>query len=222
MSETTADQEDGISNIFDVEVPVPTAEGKLLSRSDDWHHNVYLHAGSWDAYAESYKRAADQLVQDVVEGRLVRSEADFVALPVIFLYRQSLELRLKELATEYGGVPVSQVNTHTLSTVWRHVRPLLEAHFGASEYDDIIENRVKEWDDLDPGSYAFRYPVKKSGEPFRSTNENVDLRQLQEIMAGIASYLDGASTGLYEHRQAQSEYYQYYYDQADAGDYYQP
>jgi len=216
MSKTTPEHGDDITTIFDIEVPVPTAEGKLLSRSDDLRTNVYLYAGGWDAYAESYKRAADQLVLDVVEGRLVGSEADFVAIPVISLYRQSLELRLKELATEYGGVPVSEVITHSLSTVWRHVRPLLEAHFGASEYDDIIENRVKEWDDLDPGSYAFRYPVKKSGEPFRSTNENVDLLQLREIMAGIASYLDGASTGLYEHRQAQSDMYAEYASQMAA------
>ena len=75
MSKTTTEHGGDITNIFDIEVPVPTAEGKLLSRSDDLRTNVYLYAGSWDAYAESYKRAADQLVQDVVKGRLVGSDA---------------------------------------------------------------------------------------------------------------------------------------------------
>lgn len=60
----------------------------------DSYMNAYS-GGDWDTYAMGYKRAGDILVQYVADNDW---DQDFLVYPITFLYRQYLELRLKELS----------------------------------------------------------------------------------------------------------------------------
>jgi HEPN domain-containing protein len=113
----------------------------------------------WSVYAIGYKQAADIIV-DYVKAK--RGDQDFLVYPILFNYRQYIELALKGilrdarlLLDEPGGVPP----THNLLDLWREVRPLLlrvepNAEADLKPTDEYFDRFAR----LDPTSFRFRYP----------------------------------------------------------------
>ena len=68
----------------------------LLSAAPDWWNNACIGFtdSEWPLYARGYKRAADILVMHVNE---CATDQDSLVYPILFLYRQHFELRLKHL-----------------------------------------------------------------------------------------------------------------------------
>ena len=176
----------------------------------DWYLNACLHVTpeTWDTYAEGYKRAGDILVQYVIDNN---RDQDFLVYPIVYLYRQYLELRLKELI--FVGSRLLDQNAklpthHDLLRLWRQVRPLIEEVWPNSQtnnYLDAIEDRLEELSSVDPGSYAFRYPQDIQGSPTLVGIRHINLRQLRDVIQGISNVLDGSSIGMGEYLKAKHE-----------------
>src|SRR5687768_7210692 len=82
-----------------------------------------LLTGNWASYADGYKTAADKLV-DMLEGN---APEDVLILPIIFMYRHYLELKLKYLigaldVLSETQMPPAQFMTHNLPTLWAYVK----------------------------------------------------------------------------------------------------
>jgi hypothetical protein len=192
---------------------LPKKGVKLFSGAKDWQHNAcvgYMDIDmSWDAYAEGFKTAADQIVEDILENRV--GPIDVLVYPVVFLYRQYLELRLKELIIvgarlhhESADVPIK----HDLLKLWALVRPRLEEVWpteSTREYNEAVEEGLRQFCDVDPGSYAFRYPVDNKGVPVLGCIDHINLRQVKDVIAGISTVLDGSSIGMGEYLDAKHE-----------------
>lgn len=173
----------------------------------DWYLNAWLHI-TWDTYAHGYKRAADILVQYVIENDW---DQDFLVYPIVFLYRQYLELRLKELIfassrllDQHARIP----KEHSLVSLWRKARPNIEEVWPDSQTKgdlDAVEDRLKELCDIDSGSYAFRYPEDVKGAPALTGMQYINLKQLRDVIQGISNVLDGSSTGIGEYLNAKHE-----------------
>lgn len=129
-------------------------------------------------YAGSYRGAAMNLV--AFRERLSEGfhTIDHSALPILFLYRHSLELYLKSLVFRAAILSVNEKElANALPRLWREhslralvnmAKPLFEASAFRSPYADIelqerLQDTAKRIDDVDPGSYAFRYPVTSQG-----------------------------------------------------------
>lgn len=206
--------------------PQPPGQGdKLFVRGSDRRSTAWLsHQRMWDAYAMGYKLAADLLAQHVADNIVHRNLLGF---PVLFLYRQYLELRIKELgvaAAQFLGRSYDVPTHHDLPTLWQGVRPILDTVFPESAgHLEAVEHRISEFSGVDPRSYVFRYPVDTRGKPtlpvapaYIEVNsqdwpvsppaqpglKQVDVAHLRQIMAGIAAVLDGCSDGLYEAQRA--------------------
>lgn len=173
--------------------------GKLLFSSDvDWWHNACLNFNGIDinAYAIGYKQAADFLVERVSQERRYQ---DTLVYPIAFLYRQYLELRLKQLihiGSVYLESPLKEKNLHhRIDMLWEQCRNVLEKIHpdeNADEFDDI-EKHIAEFARVDPLSTAFRYPADKEGNPSLEDLSHINLRNLAEAMDKMAALLDGAS-----------------------------
>ncbi|MBI4297716.1 MAG: hypothetical protein HY676_04215 [Chloroflexi bacterium] len=169
------------------------------SPNPDWHLNACLHLGDWDTYAEGYKRAGDILVQYVVD---TTSYQDLLVYPIVFLYRQYLELRMKGL-TIVGSYLLDQEvefsRTHDLTSLWGKVRQILEAVFPRDKQEnlDLLGKRLAEFNQIDNISDAFRYPSDKKGKPSLPKDMDIiNLGHLRDVILGISHVLDGASTGI--------------------------
>jgi hypothetical protein len=142
--------------------------------------------------------AADNLVQSVIASN---DSQDYLVNPIAFLYRHYLELRLKELL--FSSTLLLQEdprvqNEHDLTKLWEELRPKLEKvrpGFTTDSDLDAIKNRLREFCEKDPGSYAFRYPVNPRGKP-ALPDMLINLKQLRDVVQGISLVLDSISTAI--------------------------
>lgn len=173
----------------------------------DWYLNSVLNV-DWDAYAEGYKKAGDTLVQYVVDNN---RDQDFLVYPIVFMYRQYLELRLKELLLVSSNLYDQDIvipKDHNILSLWRKVRLNIEQTWPDSQagnHNDEIEERIKELYSIDPGSYAFRYPEDTKGEPSLAGIEHINLKRLRNVIQAISNVLDGSSLGMGVHLDAKYE-----------------
>ncbi|MDO8612620.1 MAG: hypothetical protein Q7R32_07330 [Dehalococcoidia bacterium] len=189
----------------------------LLGEHPDGHYNARI---NWDRvgfnvpnafsrYAESYKRAADVLVETSANSTY---DSNALVYAILFCYRHYVELKVKgfvvgagELLDQELALPMK----HDLWTLWRKVRPLLEEVWdvsGPNEDFDATEEVIKQLHDLDGGSYAFRYPVDTNmNRSLPSGIRYINVKQVSEVIGRIAPFLDGNSDAIGEFLDAKYE-----------------
>src|SRR4051812_42643352 len=116
-----------MSDLIGEQLPWPQKGDDPFAPGDDWWHNACLNfmPEPWTGYAEGYKMAGHILVAHVEAKRF---DQDYLVYPIIFNYRQYIELMLKGLTKdarllldEPGGAPLG----HVLKDLWNTARPLL-------------------------------------------------------------------------------------------------
>jgi hypothetical protein len=156
----------------------------------------------WCVYADGFLRAAEILVENI----RTTYELNTVVFPVLFLYRQYIELSLKE-AIAYGrylnesqqGTP----KTHDLKSLWYEAKGCISKHITDVDKGKLqeVEKVVLELHQLDPTSEASRYPVVKktqAGSRVASfsqgpTHINIDdLADKMKTVSDLLHYVTGA------------------------------
>ena len=157
----------------------------------DSHHNACIsnYAQFWEI-GSHYMRAADALVKNAVEDRSV---LDVYVSPLIFLYRQAVELFLKDLLWQShylacgkkGFITDKRFKTHDLLKLWQQLKENCQKVLGADF--PLIRDDVKLLEDLfaqiqkhDPGSDAFRFPFDWKGDRSHASLNHVNIRSLYE------------------------------------------
>ncbi|MGA3209609.1 MAG: hypothetical protein ABSE05_17510 [Syntrophales bacterium] len=175
--------------------PLPTSEDTLFSTAEDWWNNAclnFLHEG-WALYTIGYKEAADILVDKV---KTSRRRQDTLVYPIVFLYRQYLELAIKDLIRRvYKLHDIDQEfpKTHHIDRLWPLCSKLMkQTSLGDSENEfGQIRRLLSEFALVDPTSEAFRYPEDKCGKRSLPEMRHINLRNLKEVIAKIAVIFSG-------------------------------
>jgi hypothetical protein len=143
----------------------------------------------WTFIAEGYKVAADTLVAHVEATGL---NQDRLVYPILFNYRQYVELSLKgiirdarRLLDERGNAP----NGHVLTNLWNTARPLLFRIAPAPDDLDNVGQCLKRFADIDPNSQGFRYPVTATGAPsLPASLRHIDLGQVRDVVERLDGF----------------------------------
>lgn len=192
------------ANVLSLEFVQPTwpKQGDKLFMPGHGRNAAHLggFGRSFDVYAAGYKDAADVLIDRILESD---SGADLQVYAIVFLYRQYLELRLKELLISGGHVVYYEsklTHGHDLKGPWLQVRKILELVWPGTYPDemDALGKCIEEFCSLDAKSMSFRYPIDKGGQPTLLGLERIDLVNLKNVMGRISSFLDASSDGLGE------------------------
>lgn len=174
----------------------------LFSSGDDWQSNACLN-WSHDAirlYIDGYLKAADELAHKVVE---TARDQDILVYPIAFLYRQYIELQLKNiiqesriLLSEGRGFP----EHHKIWDLWCVANGLMksiikkvdESAQGYITKEDIdhIGKIIKDFVEIDPESFAFRYPEDKKGNKYLEGIIHINLTKLHDQMEILSEKLD--------------------------------
>jgi len=181
-------------------IPWPRQGDQLFKPDVDWWHNACLNRlnDNWGLYAGGYKRAGDLLVEHIKDDQ---SEQDFLVYPIAFLYRQYIELRLKEViryGTRLLDSPKAFPKHHNLERLWKQCRKILEHVWSEGPTGDLdtVEDCIHQFSKTDPDSMAFRYPADKDDNPSLPDLNQINIRNLAEVTTRISSLLDGAVTGI--------------------------
>ena len=168
-----------------------------------WPYQASVWTGDmhWGFYAHCYKEGADGLVENAVQ-----IAQDAVVYPVMFLYRHSIELRMKHLIIQCRGylgrgycLP-SQMQNHDLYGLWSELKGLFleiedawQLHDPPSPFFLDMDQRIGEFHGLDESSFSFRYPVDKQNEPsLRNHPEggsHIDLLQVKAVVTAVQDWL---------------------------------
>ena len=172
-------------------------------------------ARSWHLVAWGYRQAADALVEHLTDRARMSEPA---CLPIIFLYRHYVELSLKGMLLVLGELSAKlekPSHKHALVPLWDLLRTKLSAQVRIE--DDHWMQRagsiIREFDSMDPKSFAFRYPVDNNQVPNLESDLRVDIVQFREVMDELAIVLDGTATMIDQHleykrdMESQFEYY---------------
>ncbi len=141
---------------------------------------------------EGYKKAGDLMVAAAEEDWRDR---DILVFPIVFNYRQFLELSLKYQLATYGptvGIEPNW-NSHKLDALWKEFLMMLKSYDEGfpKEADHHVENIVLEFALADPRSFSHRYPVDPKGTKIEVAFNAIDLSNLAKIMNALESYFSG-------------------------------
>ncbi len=160
-------------------------------------------------YVNGYRKIADLAVERVV---VTGWDQDYLVFPIVFSYRQYLELRTKDLLTRITNllgrpIPVpTAMARHELSPIWAALAPLLVEVFGPDPQIGLIGDRIIEFDGLDQRSFAFRYPTTKSGALSLPADLRwISLTNIRSTIEKMASSLDAWDMGLDYYLDQQAE-----------------
>jgi hypothetical protein len=154
---------------------------------------------AWYDYINGYKDAADALLKHA-DATNVRK----LGYPIVFLYRQHLELSLKSLVrdcSDFLGESAPQTNHHDLGRLWTTCQGFIaRISPGASDNDEMhhVTRLLNDFCDIDRRSDAFRFPEDKAGQLHPSAD--VDLQVMKDAIDKIALLLECIGEDLHARR----------------------
>jgi len=126
-----------LNDVLDQDASWPTLSDKLFSRGRYWAGEAFTATDPSERTYHStkgYKLGADLLVEHTEDEAWSRRK---LVYPIVFGYRQFLELTLKAMIEEYGplgGVPPVWSH-HRLEDLWRDFERLLR-NWGVADQED--------------------------------------------------------------------------------------
>ena len=163
----------------------PTKNDNLFTPGDPFLARGTVWDGEVSFAATGFKTAADNMVKRLYEGHT----NNFWTFPIVYCYRHYLELMLKhliELFNQYEETGETFPRTHDLVRLWKIVRDNCyePKELVNDEEIPVVEKLIKEFQEFDSKSTAFRYAeIVELGR--------IDLRNLSDVMEGLSNHLEG-------------------------------
>lgn len=174
----------------------------IFTSDDDWHCNACLNWSNdaLELYVVGYKAAADSLVERIIK---TGQHQDSLVFPICYLYRQYIELRLKEiiqsgrrLLDEPGDFPQHHNISHLWDTAVSILKKVSDGKLEPPAFLLLPSHVVTEFSKIDPVSFAFRYPSDKKGANPLEGLSHINLRRVADYVNVFAKAMDAASTAI--------------------------
>ncbi|MFY8327179.1 hypothetical protein [Pseudoalteromonas sp. ZZD1] len=151
-------------------------------------------------YNEGYKAAARELTLDY--GGRSTTEKDTLVFPVVFLYRQYIELTLKDLIRELDNKLGYKRNDNILAQ--HKLLPLWDA--AIKQYDTFIKQEnitlvftstshkeriiVNQFNQIDEDSFSFRYASDKKGKETLGGVDYISVDNFKSQIEQVVTYIE--------------------------------
>lgn len=177
------------------EIRWPKSGDRPFTQSAHWRDNASLEkhvGGRLVMLMTGYKQGADLMVEKASKHR---GDRDALVFPIVFNYRQFIELSLKFLIAQYGpDVGIQAIwNSHDLGMLWKTLKRVLREYgqSDADQTDRVVAGVIAEFAKVDPYSFSYRYPVDTKGNPIPLEHEQLDLAVLADVMTALDNYFSG-------------------------------
>ena len=166
----------------------------------------------WIGYVEGFKRLADVGVAHLEEDG---HGHDYLVYPIVFAYRHHIELALKVIIRDASALlneDRDRARTHKLLPLWEMAEPLLRRIADDGDTYVAVRDCLRRFDELDPSSESFRYPITSAGDAVLPGVYNLDLCQVRAVVARLSTFLDCVMTDLAVNLDTKREVEQAYRD----------
>jgi hypothetical protein len=158
----------------------PTLRGFMRETSGD------MLAGSWDLVSYSFQRGFEAMWD------LARADhSGLLHLPLLSLWRQSVELAIKSAILELAGA-ISGKPGHNIQRLFQQLLDIRAAE-GHCDDDDLarnVQDMIIQVQAFDPFADRFRYPADRDGKPYEGIA--IDLDELFQAHWIITTWCEGA------------------------------
>lgn len=146
-------------------------------------------------------------------------------IPMCYLYRNAVELSLKELLFEECSFGLNEAldlmskKKHKILGLWNLIKEEIKEHANAPEDDKTIidvENYIVQLNNFDGSSDKFRYPTDKHLNMHFETKKKFDIDNVNNYFGQLLSFLSAVNTEMSVYNEYKAEMKSYY----DQGDYY--
>lgn len=156
-------------------------------------------------YTIGYLEAANEIIERTLNHTqnlsdyMMSENLNTSVIPACFLYRQYLELTLKDIFIQFSGSNNDQIkkfiqkSSHNLKKIWKCSKPIIELVIFE---DDIakkselekIESYILEFAEEDPSSFKYRYPNTTQYEHVFSDKKIINIKRLKECINEIECF----------------------------------
>lgn len=168
-------------------------------------------------YAEAFKISADKLVS-LLSQESNKIPSDMYFMPITYLYRHSLELKLKEIINlglrlqliELDDEVSEVLTRHGLIKLWKHARIVIEKYWPDSRKKDVSSAAgiIQSFHNIDKSGQSLRYSKNKSGKSnMKGMPKEAELNQIKDVFDAIYNFLEGCQSGLIEATDYMNEEY---------------
>lgn len=166
---------------------LPNQNDKLFIKEKNQKFGAWLKnpSNKFFLYSEGYKKAGEQIFELCIENSYYTNT---LVYPLVFNYRQFVELRLKELIImgyKYHGISKDFADVHSLSILWSTYRKEIVEPLKETEQAILnnVERIISQFNNEDPQSMNFRYPVSRAPKRIESIKrETIDLDNFKKVM----------------------------------------
>ncbi len=174
--------------------------------SPTWACISFLDGCDDSLYADAFKEAADKIIDNLDEGNDYQHPDKFF-FPISYLYRHTIELKLKVLIHLGIGLDLADMNTslkkilksHNLFHLWKITRNTLSSHWPTNPKEDLdaAENIILQFHKIDENGQNLKYSKDLAGnETIKKSPKSADLIHLKNIFDGLYKFLDACRMGL--------------------------
>jgi hypothetical protein len=159
-----------------------------------------LSPGLLENYTIGYKEAADSLVIKILETKYMKQQLIY---PICFLYRQYVELRLKEIIRSGSSLLQEPKKSklgfpkgHNLDALYKEAKKIINKIFvGQGKPADLsfVDHIITEYSRIDRNSESFRYPCDGDGKKNLEEISHINVRHLSENIAKFGKEMDDIS-----------------------------
>jgi hypothetical protein len=173
-------------------------------------------ANKFFLYSEGYKNAGDALHKFCLENPFYNNT---IIYPLVFTYRQFVELRLKELilmGNKLNDSIEDFPDEHNILKLWKIFRNVIYPKIAAEDKDllDNSEKIIEQFTTEDSQSMNFRYPLT-GGAIRRDTlkRETIDLVNLKNVIDKLYNLLSNLWMELSQYEDMKQEMIQEYFSE---------
>lgn len=164
-------------------IPILNNDKQQLAWEMTFHPNECCEIG---LFATQYDNAVNYLLSTCEENNEI---INHLYLPILFMIRHSLELKLKGALLEIGTIPKQE--THNISELYKIFHDFIDSNAmflikqnrrlkdETDKLDNVLDIFQHLIHNLDKNSYMLRFPETKNGETIHLVNNNILCDTLQ-------------------------------------------
>jgi|GEM_PF-783564 hypothetical protein len=182
----------------------PFSSGNSSYRSPTWCSLNWLASFNLDDsyYANAFKKAADKIISEMEKGKDYE-HPDPMFIPIAFLYRHCLELKMKNVIRK--GIDLAFITlddekfndlmeSHNLHKIWNVFRNIVMVRWPEGNPNELnaTERVILSFHNIDKTGQHLRYSRDKKGNKTSSSlPDSVELTNLKDTFEGVFNLLDG-------------------------------